>query len=305
MDLPQFFKDKIKRTFGKKGEEWLKNIDNIVNGCMNKWNLRNLKLSDMLSYNLILFAESPSYGDVVLKIGVPTNEINTEIKSLTLFDGVHICKLFDYDVTLGALLLERIIPGHDLKIISNNIDRITIAADIIKKLPIPIEQETSLPTYTDWVNKAFARAKQEKIIGDYMLKLIEVGENLFNELNYNEREKVLLHGDLHHENILRGKNNKWKVIDPKGVIGIRCIEVGRFIINEIEEVEENKRLNHIELMISVISNRIKESKKIISICAFLDCLLSTCWHYEDNSELHVKDQAIKKCELILQYIKNL
>jgi streptomycin 6-kinase len=45
------------------------------------------------------------------------------------------------------------------------------------------------------------------------------------------RDVVVLHGDLHHENVLDGGERGWLVIDPKGVVGERTYEFATTIIN--------------------------------------------------------------------------
>ncbi len=59
----------------------------------------------------------------------------------------------------------------------------------------------------------------------------------------------MLHGDLHHDNILQN-GNYWVVIDPKGLIGEPAYEVSSFIRNSIPEL-----LNHADAP-NIIHNRV-------------------------------------------------
>jgi len=45
------------------------------------------------------------------------------------------------------------------------------------------------------------------------------------------REPVLLHGDLHHDNILAAERQPWLAIDPKGLVGEPEYEVGALLRN--------------------------------------------------------------------------
>ncbi|HEX9681405.1 MAG TPA: aminoglycoside phosphotransferase family protein, partial [Anaerolineales bacterium] len=56
------------------------------------------------------------------------------------------------------------------------------------------------------------------------------------ELAASMAEPVLLHGDLHHENILSAEGDRWVAVDPQGVIGEPAYEVGAFLRNPIPEV---------------------------------------------------------------------
>jgi streptomycin 6-kinase len=65
-------------------------------------------------------------------------------------------------------------------------------------------------------------------------KIIHQTIGLANDLLANTGESVLLHGDLHHFNILSvgdGERSEWKAIDPFGVIGEKEVEVGAFMRN--------------------------------------------------------------------------
>jgi streptomycin 6-kinase len=44
-------------------------------------------------------------------------------------------------------------------------------------------------------------------------------------------EPVLLHGDLHHDNILAAGRHLWLAIDPKGIVGEPSYEVGALLRN--------------------------------------------------------------------------
>ena len=56
-------------------------------------------------------------------------------------------------------------------------------------------------------------------------------ETLYDELMRSSTETVVLHGDLHHWNILRSEREPYLVIDPKGYFGDPGYEVGAFLAN--------------------------------------------------------------------------
>ena len=88
---------------------------------------------------------------------------------------------------------------------------------------------------------------------------------------------VLLHGDLHHDNILQNGDD-WLVIDPKGVIGEPAYEVAAFIRNPIPEL-----LNHADAP-NIIHNRVTQfaellelpSQRILDWC-FVQAVLAWVW----------------------------
>jgi streptomycin 6-kinase len=80
-------------------------------------------------------------------------------------------------------------------------------------------------------------------------------------------KEVLLHGDLHHDNILQNGDD-WMVIDPKGMIGDPAFEIAAFIRNPIPELLTHKNaLNIILERINRCSEILKFPKqKIINWC---------------------------------------
>lgn len=304
MDLPTQFTNKIIRIFPLDGKKWLDELPNIYLKCVNKWNLSDCQISNILSYNLVVFAKSPAFGDVALKIGIPHRDLYTEMESINIYNGRNICKCYTYEKDLGALLLERIIPGDDLNIIKESTQRIKLAANLINSLPIPIKEQNNLPTFYDLMSRTFKKTRSENIVGAEMLENMKQAENYYGVLVTKNYQEVLLHGDLHHENMLRDQNGVFKAIDPKGLIGFKPLEVGRFIQNEFYKVDKNKRINHLEKMISIISNTLNETKEIIAIAAYLDCVISSCWSFEDNDPKENLKENVNRCNLVLNYLNS-
>jgi len=317
ISIPGYFKTKIRRSFGDKGVSWLSQLDELLKKCLIKWNLSNCHLASNLSVNLVCFADSPDYGPVVIKIGVPHPELYTEIEALSLYNGGNICICYDSDPDIGAMLLERIIPGHDLTVLQNEPDCIQIAAEVISTLPMPVKDDNSLPSVSDWLERAFSRVRRENKVGGEWLFFVDQAERLFQEIDALERQIVLLHGDLHHENILYDKNGQWKAIDPKGVIGIPCMEAARFIQNQLRwnvvwgfgKVNIKDQLSCLDEMVTVFGTAFDRPKRIIAICAFIDCVLSRCWTFEEYLEpeelLEAKREAINSGEFYLNFIKSI
>jgi streptomycin 6-kinase len=63
-----------------------------------------------------------------------------------------------------------------------------------------------------------------------------MAESLFRELIASSESPVLLHGDLHHFNILSARRQPWLAIDPKGVAGEPAYEPGALLRNPNPEL---------------------------------------------------------------------
>ena len=116
--------------------------------------------------------------------------------------------------------------------------------------------------------------------------------------------KVLLHGDLHHENILMDASGNWKVIDPQGRIGEQCLEAGRFLLNEWKWFGGIGDLQHMSECIDSFARALGESRRTIATSCFLDYALSSCWKVEDGGELDDIKVAIQQMMSLLDLLKS-
>ena len=81
-------------------------------------------------------------------------------------------------------------------------------------------------TVADWAaDPGKVRERFNGGAGPFPPQLFEKAEKLFAELIGGMGEPVLLHGDLHHDNILSAQREPSLAIDPRGVVGEAEYEV--------------------------------------------------------------------------------
>ena len=79
----------------------------------------------------------------------------------------------------------------------------------------------------------------------------------------NRSHSVLLHGDLHHENIIKSDTG-WVTIDPRGIIGEPLFDVCAFIYNPIDELLKRDNVTRIiEQRIEAFVTRLGYSRQRI------------------------------------------
>ncbi len=94
---------------------------------------------------------------------------------------------------------------------------------------------------------------------------------------------MVLHGDLHHDNILSATRRPWLGIDPKGVIGQPDYEPGAFIRNISLNADAAIELADLVRAIDIFSEQLHIEKQRIIRWAFAQAVLSAWWHVEDNT----------------------
>lgn len=97
-------------------------------------------------------------------------------------------------------------------------------------------------------------------------------------------KKMLLHGDLHHDNILLSNNGEYKIIDPKGVIGDPIFDVPRFILNEQDDdISFEQNCLKIIKIIDYFENSLNIPNEVIKQCFFIEMTMANCWEVEDGA----------------------
>lgn len=269
------FHSNITNIYEEKGKTWIDELPELVTAISSKLDLGDLKEVTNLTYNYVL---SGFQGDepIILKLGLDNEALAREAFALKCFAGDGVVKVLAEDE--GLLLLERAVPGTSLKSYfpGKEQESIEIACGVIKKLhkaSIPVAH--NFPHIKDWLT---ALDKDWPITDGYLQK----ARKLRDELLQTSKPDVLLHGDLHHDNILQNGDN-CVVIDPKGVIGEPAYEVAAFIRNPIPEL-----LTHADAP-NIIQGRVTQfaealelpSQRIIDWC-FVESVLSWIWNIQDN-----------------------
>lgn len=96
---------------------------------------------------------------------------------------------------------------------------------------------------------------------------------------------MILHGDLHHANILRSTVSGWVAIDPKGISGDCGYEVGPFMLNRLPAGASESVIKEIlNRRLSVFSDELRISRKRLAGWAFCHATLSAVWDFEESSE---------------------
>ena len=185
--------------------------------------------------------------------------------------------------TAGAVLLPRLQPGHDLVALARH-GRDDEATEIIASL---IQQTKSAglgPPGTGSVDRLrgdFARFRHG---GDGIIPLdyVDRAEALFDDLCATQSNPRLLHGDLHHYNVLFDEDLGWVVIDPWGVVGESEFELGPSLRNPIDAPELLQDPRNIERRLRVHVERLALNADRALKWAFATTVLAILWPVEDG-----------------------
>jgi streptomycin 6-kinase len=158
--------------------------------------------------------------NVVLKVQEPHRESEHEAAALELWGGEGAIRLLDHDREEHALLLERCVPGTPLAAAGADA-AMDVFVELLPRLWKPAGAPfRPLAEEAAWWLESL-EATWERAGRPFERRLLDAALGALRELPPTQGEQVLLHQDLHGENVLAAQREPWLAIDPKPLAGER------------------------------------------------------------------------------------
>jgi streptomycin 6-kinase len=278
MQIPTDFQEKIINAFGPDGKAWLESLASTIQTYLLKWELTSEGPVNNLSYNYVIKVKDSEGTPLILKLGVPNFDTGNEIVTLQAYNGDGCAKLLKSDPQNGVMLLERLVPGTML---SAETDEMVVLKNYIKVWKVirkPLSDGASTPSLVHW----FEGLTNYLNSGDNQIAMehVHLAKECFQQVMNSSKGQELLHGDLHHENILYSEQDGWMAIDPKGVAGDPYFDVVSFLINQLDSKAQPK--NILKLRVDTISERMGLDRQRLLKAAIALGTLYACWGIEDH-----------------------
>jgi streptomycin 6-kinase len=205
------------------GRAWVAELPRLLEECVEQWSLRlEEPIGDGFDAVVI-----PA-GDAVLKIQFPHREAEHEADALRVWGGDGAVRLLAHDPERHALLIERARPGTHLTSVGQEA-ALDVFVGLLPRLwkpagaPFrPLADEAAwwigyLPRSWEATGRPIERALLDRAI------------ETLRELAATQGEQVLLHQDLHADNVLSAEREPWLAIDPKPLAGEREFAVASLV----------------------------------------------------------------------------
>ena len=191
----------------------------------------------------------------------------------------------------GAVLLERVLPGNSLVslVLAGRDDEATgILANVIRQMLA--EPPGGCITVEDWGCgfDRYLRSADKTIPRD----LVEEARDTYLRLCGTQKNRRLLHGDLHHENVIFDDRRGWLAIDPKGVVGEIEYEIGAALRNPVDRPELWASREILQRRIQIFEHALHLDIVRAVRWAFSQAVLSAIWSWEDGEPIHNANSAL-------------
>lgn len=278
----KILRQNIINLYGSKGRDWIDNLPALVTALTINWNLSEITPVSNMTFNYVAKAILDANEPVVLKISYDEQSFINEQRALANLGLQGSIKLIDYDCRYNSLLLQQAVPGITLKsLYQDNSDYVmdhyveTMRRLHSQQLP----KEANFPFVADWL-----RVLDEPFLKQIPDALLNKAIELRNKMLSSPKPLIFLHGDLHHDNILKHGNN-WLAIDPKGIIGEAEFEIAAFdfmYINELTATKDVKSL--FAKRVELLAQKSGLDKERIKNWIFVRLILMAAWLIEDNGD---------------------
>ena len=287
--------ESVTSHWGRAGASWLSRLPDQISEIEELWSLQVQEPFES-SFHYVARAIRADATEVVVKLGVPGDEFTRQVEALRLYGGHGAVNLLDALPEQGAMLLESLRPGDTLAGPPDEEEANTAAATVMRRLWRAVPDEHPFPSVSefegglDWLRRCLAGEATP-----VPKPLVARAEALLEELVSTTAEPVLLHGDLHHGNILAAERAWWLAIDPKGVVGDPAYEVGPLLYNRLFETDSptetlKRRIDQMSVELEIERERL--------IGAALPRAVLAAWPWPVHAGQQTWSPALKCAELL-------
>jgi streptomycin 6-kinase len=122
--------------------------------------------------------------------------------------------------------------------------------------------------------------------GPFPARLIEEVESILPALAATAPAPLLLHGDLHYDNILAAERQPWLAIDPKGLVGEPAYETGALLYNpqpQLLDVPHPGRI--LARRVNQLAEELHLDRARVRGWGIVRAVLSAWWHMQSTGEV--------------------
>ena len=221
----------------------------------------------------------------VLKVQWPDRESEHEANALAAWGGNGAVRLIDYDAERRALLIERCEPGTPLSAENPNL-AMEILIGLLPRLWIPAP--AAIPSLSDEVTRWFQSLPRrwQRAGRPIERRLVDAALESMHSLVSTQGDQVLVHQDLHADNVLRAKREPWLAIDPKGLIGEPAYETGSLLRNpRLQLLQMPYPARILARRIDQLAEELDVDHARIRNWGLAQAVLSAWWSVEDSGSV--------------------
>lgn len=222
------------------GAVWLAALPDLLGDLARRWALTLGPPFEHDGYTaVVLPGERPDGSQVVLKLSFPHMEGLDEAAGLRFWNGEPTVRLLAADESNHALLLERCVPGLDLKVLAAE-ERDSVLAGLLRRLWRPAPPHHGFRHLQEMIRYWSVETERDEARWPDP-SLVREGLEVWRELSRPSADDVLLATDAHAGNVLAAEREPWLLIDPKPFVGDRAYDATQHLFDAQERLEADPK----------------------------------------------------------------
>lgn len=233
LHVPAGLRASLARVRDPTSGPWLDGLPALATEFLETWQLRIDGPAMHGVCAIVLPVRTPAGTRAALKLTWPHDEARDEYRALAQWDGNGAVRLLRAEPDEYVVLLERLHPERDLSAVPLG-DALRSIGGLLRRLNVPAPDGfVELGDRAREWSAEFAEALRQPPPG-VPRRVLEHAAGLLPDL-LATTEPVLLHTDLHYENVLGADREPWLAIDPKPLVGDAAYEIAPLLWNRWSE----------------------------------------------------------------------
>ncbi|MEC3954649.1 aminoglycoside phosphotransferase family protein [Nocardia sp. CDC153] len=295
ISLPPEVAETIATNFGERGPSWLAALPGLVEKLCGAWELEVIGDSFGGGTHSWVAPVRRADGSVaVLKVPVVDEENCGEPTGLYCYDGDGAVRLFEFDSSSGAMLLEWARPGTELLYQPGfpslegrpeHIAKVEQACRLYRRLrrePTAVpdgfpELPTAAGMVAEW-ERLFLNPEPE-VAEVISTRLRDRAAQRCAELSVPDGPLLVVNRDTHLGNIVAAEREPWLLIDPKAYLGEAAFDAGFLIMIQ---VQSDPTPDHAHAAVERTAAALEISPDRARAWAFMRSMEEIVWALEDE-----------------------
>jgi streptomycin 6-kinase len=261
--------------------DWLASLPKTVASLCAQWTIDLDPVIPETDITLVLLGHSAELGPVAIKSSPLADEFRAEATALELAASENVARVHDVDFERSVMVIERIVPGTQLRQVEMTDDDATrLAAETVATMWRPVPDPAGLHPLRHWMRALFDWPPGS---GRIPADLVEEAQSVGSSLLASSSRTFLLHGDFQHHNLLQRESGRWAIIDPKGLLGDPAFEVAAWMYNPPGVTAREDYLDLVVRRSAICADVWGIDRRELIAWAFAGAVLSMCWSADDRT----------------------
>ena len=214
---------------GPTGAQWLTTVPRLITQALERWGL-TVDGGPRTGYTAVVVPVRRGVQRLALKVTWPHPEATHEALALRTWAGEGAVRLVAALPSDGLLLMERLDADSDLTAVWAD-EACEVIGELLGRLHVPAPPQ--LDRLGPYLQPHLERMARRPAVPR---RVTQRTVGLARELLADELPELMLHTDLHFENVLRRREGSYVAIDPKPLAGHPGFDVFPVLHNRVDEL---------------------------------------------------------------------